>query len=214
MIHAERIALQLLQIKAIKLSPQKPFTWASGLSSPIYCDNRLVLSYPDFRTYLIDSFILVAKSFVPFDAVAGVATAGIAYGALVADRLELPFVYVRAEAKSHGMGNQIEGRLEKGMRVLVIEDLLSTGGSCIKAVQAIRDSECEVRGVLAIFSYGLSVCEQAFAREKVMYQTLTDFPTLIQIAESHRFISEAETHMLLSWNKDPQAWSAQHQPIL
>jgi len=211
MMNAERIALQLLQIKAIKLSPQKPFTWASGLKSPIYCDNRLVLSYPEFRSYLIDSFIQCAKAFVPFDIVAGVATAGIAHGALVADRLELPFIYVRAEAKSHGMGNQIEGKLEKGMRVLLIEDLLSTGGSCIKAIQAIRNAECEVQGVVAIFSYGFQVCHQSFAQARVSYQTLTDYPTLIHIAESHHFITETDRTMLNSWNKDPETWSAQNQ---
>lgn len=210
-MNAERIALQLLQIKAIKLSPQKPFTWASGLKSPIYCDNRLALSYPEFRTYLIDSFVQLAKAYVPFDVVAGVATAGIAHGALVADRLELPFIYVRSEAKSHGMGNQIEGRLETGSRVLVIEDLLSTGGSCLKAVEAIRTAGCEVKGVLAIFSYGFSSCEQSFAQADVPYQTLTDFSTLIHIAESHHFITGTDHRMLNQWNKDPGTWSNENQ---
>lgn len=212
-MNAERIALQLLQIKAIKLSPQKPFTWSSGLRSPIYCDNRLVLSYPEFRSYLIDAFIQSAKAYVPFDVVAGVATAGIAHGALVADRLELPFIYVRAEAKSHGMGNQIEGKLEQGMRVLLIEDLLSTGGSSIKAVNAIREAGGTVMGVIAIFSYGLQSCEQAFAQAKVPFQTLTDYSTLINIAASHHFITETEHNLLNSWNKDPESWAAQHQAI-
>jgi len=212
-MNAERIALQLLQIKAIKLSPQKPFTWASGLKSPIYCDNRLVLSYPEFRSYLIDAFIQSAKIYVPFDIVAGVATAGIAHGALVADRLELPFIYVRAELKSHGMGNQIEGKLEQGMRVLLIEDLLSTGGSSLKAVHAIREAGSMVMGVIAIFSYGLQTCQHSFAQAKVLFQTLTDYSTLINIAASHHFITETEHNLLNSWNKDPEAWSAQHQAI-
>jgi len=200
---AERIALQLLQIKAIKLSPQKPFIWTSGLRSPIYCDNRLILSYPEFRNYLIDAFIQSAKAYVPFDMVAGVATAGIAHGALIADRMELPFIYVRSEPKSHGMGNQIEGKLDKDQRVLVIEDLLSTGGSCIKAVEAIRESDCQVAGVLAIFSYGFQSCVQAFLNAKVKVQTLTNFPTVIQIAESHHFITEVDCRMLETWNSDP-----------
>lgn len=212
MMTAERIALQLLQIKAIKLSPQKPFTWSSGLKSPIYCDNRLVLSYPEFRSYLIDSFIQQAKAYVPFDVVAGVATAGIPHGALIADRLELPFIYVRPEAKSHGMGNQIEGQLEQGQRVLVIEDLLSTGGSSLKAIKAIQNSGGVIAGTLAIFSYGFESCKQAFSDSKIAVQTLTDFPTLVQIAESHHFISEKEGEMLKAWTINPEAWSAQAIP--
>ncbi len=207
MLTPDHIAYRLLQIKAIKLSPQKPFTWASGLKSPIYCDNRLILSYPEFRGQVVDAFIRSSLPFVPFDVVAGVATGGIAYGALIADRMELPLIYVRSEAKGHGLGNQIEGRLEAGQRVLVIEDLLSTGGSSLKAVQALREAGAMVTGLLAIFSYGFDACTKAFKEAEVRSQTLTDYPTLLRVASSNELINRDEFDLLHSWNKDPKAWS-------
>lgn len=207
---SEKIAQDLLQIKAIKLSPQKPFTWASGLKSPIYCDNRMVLSYPSLRSEIIDAYIESARQYVPFDLVAGVATAGIAHGALIADRLELPMIYIRAEAKKHGMGNQIEGYFEAGQKALIIEDLLSTGGSSIKAVEAFKEAGGQVAGVVAIFSYGFSVCTNAFMQAQIPFTTLTDYGTLIRIALQTGYINEADHELLVSWNGNPQAWSEAH----
>ena len=200
-----------MQIKAIKLSPQKPFTWASGLKSPIYCDNRMVLSYPELRSKIIDAFIDQSKSYVPFDVIGGVATAGIAHAALIADRMELPMIYIRSEAKSHGMGNQIEGKLEQGQRVLVIEDLLSTGGSSLKAVESVRSAGGTVVGVMAIFSYGFESCRAAFAQANCPFKTLTDYPTLNRIAKTLNYITELDMVLLADWNQNPAAWSANHQ---
>ncbi len=210
MIDSKFIASELLQIKAIKLSPQKPFTWASGLKSPIYCDNRAVLSYPELRSQIIDSYINISKQFTPFDIIAGVATAGIAHGALIADRMELPMIYIRAEAKKHGLGNQIEGHYEPGLTALVIEDLLSTGGSSLKAVEAFREAGGVVAGVLAIFTYGFAACQKAFDDAGCRFATLTDYPTLIHVALENGYIDASEMQMLSSWNQDPVAWSAQH----
>lgn len=207
---SEIIARELLQIKAIKLSPQKPFTWSSGLKSPIYCDNRTVLSYPVIRTRVIEAFVENARRFSPFDVIAGVATAGIPHAALIADQLELPQIYVRSEAKKHGLGNQIEGQYETGQRVLVIEDLLSTGGSSLKAVEALRATGLEVAGVMAIFSYGFDTCVQAFKAADCKYYTLTDYATLIKYAIESRMITDEEYQILKTWNHDPAAWSAAH----
>jgi orotate phosphoribosyltransferase len=207
---SEKIAQDLLQIKAIKLSPQKPFTWASGLKSPIYCDNRMVLSYPGLRSEIIDAYIESARRYVPFDLIAGVATAGIAHGALIADRLELPMIYIRSEAKKHGMGNQIEGYFEPGQRAIIVEDLLSTGGSSIKAVEAFKEAGGVAAGVVAIFSYGFTVCTNAFAQADIPFTTITDYATLIRIALATGYINDADHELLLSWNQDPQAWSAAH----
>jgi orotate phosphoribosyltransferase len=207
---SEKIAQDLLQIKAIKLSPQKPFTWASGLKSPIYCDNRMVLSYPGLRSEIIDAYIESARRYVPFDLIAGVATAGIAHGALIADRLELPMIYIRSEAKKHGMGNQIEGYFEPGQRAIIVEDLLSTGGSSIQAVEAFKEAGGVAAGVVAIFSYGFTVCTNAFAQADIPFTTITDYATLIRIALATGYINDADHELLLSWNQDPQAWSAAH----
>lgn len=204
---SEIIARELLQIKAIKLSPQKPFTWASGLKSPIYCDNRMVLSYPELRSKIIDAFIEKSRIYVPYDTIAGVATAGIAHGALIADRLELPMIYIRSEAKKHGMGNQIEGKFEPGQRALVIEDLLSTGGSSLKAVEAFQEAGGKVTGVLAIFTYGFTSCTNAFKEAGVPFSTLTDYDTLVRVATHTGFINQEDIDLLLAWNQDPQAWS-------
>ncbi len=200
------IARQLLQIKAIKLSPQKPFTWASGIQSPIYCDNRICLSYPEVRQQIIKGFIEATSSFSTFQTVAGVATAGIAYGALVAEAMQLPFVYVRSKAKQHGRQNQIEGQLTGHENVLVVEDLISTGGSSLRAVEALRQTGCNVVGVIAIFSYGLEQARSAFAKAECPLYTLTDYETLIGEAASSGQIDNNQQAMLQSWKSDPTAW--------
>ncbi len=204
---AAEVAKRLLQINAIKLSPQKPFTWASGLKSPIYCDNRIVLSYPGIRKFIIDSFAQKAEAFRPFDTIAGVATAGIAHGALLAERLSLPFIYVRSKPKGHGRQNQIEGELQPGAQVLVIEDLISTGGSCLKAVEALREAGSRPSGVLAIFTYGFDAAESAFKEAEVPFDTLSAYPALIQEARRAGRIGEAELQTLKEWRRDPRAWS-------
>lgn len=207
---AEAVSDKLLQINAIKLSPQKPFTWASGLKSPIYCDNRIVLSHPDIRSFVIDQFVELSKTMPAFDVVAGVATAGIPHGALLADRLNLPFVYVRSKAKAHGRQNQIEGRLEKGQRVLVIEDLISTGGSCLQAVECLREVGAEVVGVLAIFTYSFDKARQAFDSANCRMATLSNYEALIQQATARSYISSDQQATLEAWRMDPKAWSEQH----
>jgi orotate phosphoribosyltransferase len=206
---AAEVAQKLLQIKAIKLSPQKPFTWASGLRSPIYCDNRAVLSYPDIRRFIIDGFAQKAASFRPFDTVAGVATAGIAHGALLAERLSLPFVYVRPKAKEHGRRNQIEGELPPGARVLVVEDLISTGGSCLHAVEGLRAAGAEIAGVMAIFTYGFEQAQAAFDAAHCPFATLSHYDALIAEALSAHYIQEEELETLRQWRKSPEQWGAQ-----
>lgn len=208
MILSEEIALKLLQINAIRLNPQNPFTWASGLRSPVYCDNRLALSYPFVRNLILEGFIDKAKLCLPLDLVAGVATAGIAYGALVADRMNLPFAYVRSSAKTHGRQNLIEGQVDSGTRVLVIEDLISTGGSSLAAVEALREHGCEVAAVTAIFQYNFPEASKQFAEAQCAFQTLTDFLTLIEVAERSGHIKHADIALLTSWYKDPKAWQA------
>ncbi|MEO1514941.1 MAG: orotate phosphoribosyltransferase [Bacteroidota bacterium] len=205
---AARVAQKLMQIKAIKLSPQNPFTWASGLKSPIYCDNRIVLSHPDIRQIVLDGLVEISETFRPFDVVAGVATAGIAHGALLANALDLPFVYVRNKAKGHGRRNQIEGELHGGERILVVEDLISTGGSCLQAVEALREARTHVCGVLAIFTYGFEKADHAFEEANCPFMTLTDYHTLIQEAVSSQYINESDLLSLGTWRKDPSSWSA------
>jgi orotate phosphoribosyltransferase len=205
---SEEIALKLLQINAIRLSPQNPFTWASGLRSPVYCDNRLALSYPEARNLIIDGFIERAKDHLPIDAVAGVATAGIAYGALVADRLKLPFAYVRSSAKAHGRQNLIEGQLPEKANVLVIEDLISTGGSSLQAVEALRAEGFTVKVVLAIFQYNLSAAQSQFGEANCSFETLSDFKTLVQVAGRSGQIEAGDINLLESWHIDPKAWSS------
>ncbi len=205
---AENIASSLLKINAIKLSPQQPFTWASGIKSPIYCDNRILLSYPAIRKQIIESMVEQARSFAVFDVVGGVATAGIAYGALLAHELGMPFVYVRSQAKSHGRQNRIEGELKGGERVLVVEDLISTGGSSLQAVAAIRQQKCEVIGVLAIFSYGFEKAAQAFAAANCPFQTLTNYNILLQQAVQQNYIREDQLEHLAQWRKAPEQWQA------
>lgn len=198
---AAEVAKRLLQIKAIKLSPQNPFTWASGILSPIYCDNRVVLSHPEARNFVKAAFVECSKQFPKFDKIAGVATAGIAHGALLADALGMPFVYVRSKAKQHGRQNQIEGELNKGERVLVIEDLISTGGSSLKAIDALVEAEAEVVGIAAIFTYGFDIAKTAFAQAGYQMETLSNYDILINQALKTNFIAESDVQLLKNWRQ-------------
>jgi len=205
---ATEIAKQLLQIKAIKLSPQNPFTWASGMQSPIYCDNRITLSYPKVRHTLKEGFVAASQSFSDFDVVVGVATGGIAHGVLLAEALDKPFCYVRSKAKGHGRQNLVEGELKQGAKVLVVEDLISTGGSCLKAVQAIRDHGAEVAGVLAIFTYGFPIAEEAFKNANCILKTISNYNILLEEAVKSNYIEATDLASLQEWKKNPQAWSS------
>jgi len=207
---ARKTAEYLLQIKAIKLQPAKPFTWASGWKSPIYCDNRMTLSFPEVRSFIADSFALRVKELYPdAEVVAGVATGAIAHGALVADRLNLPFIYVRSGAKDHGLGNQIEGHYIKKQKVVVIEDLISTGGSSLGAVKALREAECDVLGMIAIFTYGFSKSADAFSEEGCRLDTLSNYSVLVDMAVESRYISASDVETLREWRKDPSAWGTE-----
>jgi len=204
---AHKIAEFLLQIKAIKLSPENPFTWASGRKSPIYCDNRKTLSYPQIRTYIRQVYVdTIHHSFGKPDVIAGVATGGIAQGALIAQEMGLPFVYVRSEAKKHGLTNMIEGVLEKGQSVIVIEDLISTGGSSLKAVDAIREAGGTVKGMVAIFTYGFDEATENFKKANCVVKTLTDYNILIEEALKKNYISDKDVDSLKAWRKDPAKW--------
>ncbi|HOY14035.1 MAG TPA: orotate phosphoribosyltransferase [Saprospiraceae bacterium] len=207
MNYSRIVASNLLQIKAIKLNTQTPFTWASGIKSPIYCDNRVSLSHPSARNVIKEALAEKSKEFGAFDMVAGVATAGIAHGALLADFLNMPFSYVRSEAKSHGRQNQIEGDLKPGQKILVIEDLISTGGSSIQVVEVLRQEGYEVVGVLAIFDYQLAKSVLNFAREKCKYASLCNYETLLQEALETDYISNDQLSVLKEWNADPNGWS-------
>tara|TARA_R110002072_G_scaffold271987_1_gene432057 strand:- start:37488 stop:38126 length:639 start_codon:yes stop_codon:yes gene_type:complete len=204
---ALKVAEFLLQIKAIKLSPNDPFTWASGIKSPIYCDNRVTLSYPQIRTYIRQGY---AESVLDYygkpDVIAGVATGGVAQGALVAQELGLPFIYIRSEAKEHGMGNQIEGYYEEGQKVVVIEDLISTGGSSLKAIQALREAKLEVKGLIAIFTYGFELAHTNFSDAECPYVTLTDYDTMLTKALDSNLISEDDLSSLQEWRRNPKGW--------
>lgn len=202
---AQEIARSLLQINAIKLSPQKPFTWASGIQSPIYCDNRIALSYPAVRNQIVHGFAQLAQS-MDFDAVAGVATAGIPWGALLADRLSLPFLYVRSKPKEHGRQNRIEGMLEEGQKILVTEDLISTGGSSLQAVDALREQGAEVISILAIFSYQFDEARQAFKDQNCNHQTLSNYTALLSVANELNYINAADLKALQKWSTNPRAW--------
>ena len=204
---ALKIAEFLLQIKAVKLSPKKPFTWASGWRSPIYCDNRKTLSYPAVRTFIRQQFVqAINLEFGRPDMIAGVATGGIAHGALVAHDMGLPFVYVRSAAKEHGMKNQVEGDLTTGRSVVVVEDLVSTGKSSLAAVHALRDEGCEVKGMVSIFTYGFDEATQAFAKAKVHLHSLTNYSVLIDQALQDEYITEKDLLPLNEWRKDPANW--------
>jgi orotate phosphoribosyltransferase len=202
------LASFLLQIKAIKLNPANPFTWASGLKSPIYCDNRVTLSYPQVRTFIREGFVkMCLDKFGKPDVIAGVATGGIPQGALVAQELGLPFVYVRSEKKSHGMNNQIEGIINSGQSVVIIEDLVSTGKSSLNAVEALREKGAVIKGMLAIFTYGMDVAAENFKNNKCELFTLTNYNALIQKAAEENYIREDDLASLLEWKSNPQAWS-------
>ena len=204
---ALKIAEFLLQIKAIKLEPNKPFTWASGWKSPIYCDNRVTLSYPKVRTYIRQEFVnLILETFGKPDVIAGVATGGIAQGALVAQELGLPFVYVRSEAKKHGMTNLIEGVVEKGQSVVVIEDLISTGGSSLKAVETLRAAGCDVKGMAAIFTYSFKTATDNFKKAKCKVITLSNYELLIKQALETDYITEKDLKSLKEWRENPSEW--------
>lgn len=205
--NAKKIAEYLLQIKAIKLQPSNPFTWASGWKSPIYCDNRKTLSFPEVRSFIRDSFVSLLKSLYPeAELIAGVATGAISHGALVADKLELPFVYVRSGAKEHGLGNRIEGYFTSGQKVVVIEDLISTGGSSLNAVRALRDAGCNVLGMAAIFTYEFKRASDAFSAENVTLNTLSNYSALIETALNTGYITVADLETLKLWRVDPAKW--------
>jgi orotate phosphoribosyltransferase len=207
MTNEKAIAEKLLQINAIKLNPEQPFTWASGWKSPIYCDNRKVLSFPYIREFIKSEMSnIIFSDFPDADLLAGVATAGIAWGALSADQLKLPYVYVRPKPKEHGLGNQIEGFYEKGQKVLVIEDLISTGKSSLQVVEVLRDAGLEVVGMVAIFTYGFEVALEAFKRAGVPFKTLTNYETLIQMAVEKGTVSAPQQSILLNWQQDPSNW--------
>lgn len=202
------VARKLLEIKAIKLNPTSPFTWASGIQSPIYCDNRVSLSYPAIRTFIKECLAEQSTTFGDFDVVAGVATAGIPHGVLLADVLDKPFVYVRGNAKDHGRRNMIEGEWHVGQRVLVVEDLISTGGSCIVAAEALREAGTTVVGVLAIFQYGFPKASAAFADKNIPFQTLTNYDVLIQEAINMGYVTENDLNTLTKWRENPEGWGA------
>lgn len=209
---AAKIATSLLQIKAIKLSNDQPFTWASGLRSPIYCDNRKALSYPKIRTYIRQELAkAILEKYGTPDVLAGVATAGIPQGVLVAQELGIPFIYVRSSKKEHGMSNRIEGVVNQGQSVVVIEDLISTGKSSLNAVDALREAGLSVRGMAAIFTYGLPIADTNFENSKCPVITLSDYKTLIREAVNNNYITEADRKSLLEWRKDPQTWSEKLQ---
>jgi orotate phosphoribosyltransferase len=200
-------AAKLLNIKAIKLQPENPFTWASGWKSPFYCDNRKTLAFPDLRSFVkLELCRLVLENFPEAEAVAGVATGAIAQGALVADALNLPFSYVRSKPKDHGMGNLIEGQVEPGAKVVVVEDLISTGGSSLKAVEALREAGCEVVGMVASYTYDFPIAEKAFADANVKLITLTNYEAVLQVALETGYISKEQIPTLNEWRANPSEW--------
>ncbi len=204
---ANKVAELLLQIKAIKLDVKNPFKWASGIMSPIYCDNRITLSYPIVRTYIRQEFVkIIQDEFSSADVIAGVATGGIAQGALVAQDLDLPFVYIRSTKKSHGLENSIEGKIDEGQSVIVLEDLVSTGGSSLTAVKALRAKNCNVKGMVAIFTYGLDKALKAFDKENCMLYTLSDYEHLINVAKETSYIKPDDFSVLMKWRENPSKW--------
>ncbi len=201
------VAEKLLKIKAVKLQPANPFTWASGWKSPIYCDNRKTLSYPGIRTFIkLELARVISEKYEDADAIAGVATGAIAQGALVADLLGLPFVYIRSTPKDHGLENLIEGELKPGSKVVVVEDLVSTGGSSLKAVEAVRNFGCDVIGMVAIFTHGFPVSTQQFKEAQVPLTTLSNYDAVIEEALRTNYISQSEIATLQEWRKDPANW--------
>jgi orotate phosphoribosyltransferase len=207
MTDASVTADKLLQIEAIKLSPEQPYTWASGWRSPIYCDNRKVLSHPYIREYIKSELCnVVFEKFPEAELIAGVATAGIAWGAMVSDQLKLPFIYVRPKPKEHGLGNQIEGAYSAGQKVVVLEDLVSTGKSSLQVVEVLKNSGLEVIGMVSIFNYRFDVATEAFEKANVTLFSLTDYPTLLESAKSKGIVAEDQQEVLLKWRQDPANW--------
>ncbi len=207
MTNETAVAEKLLQINAIKLNPAQPFTWASGWKSPIYCDNRKVLSFPYIREFIKSEMSnIIFTDFPETGLLAGVATAGIAWGAMSADQLKLPYIYVRPKPKEHGLGNQIEGSYEKGQKVLVVEDLVSTGKSSLQVVEVLRAAGLDVIGMVGIFTYGFTVADQAFAAAGVPLKTLTNYQTLIKMAVEKGTVTPEQQQVLLNWQEDPSNW--------
>lgn len=207
MTNEKAVAEKLLQVQAVKLSPEKPFTWASGWKSPIYCDNRKVLSFPFVRDFIKSEMCsVIFGQFPEAEMLAGVATAGIAWGAMAADQLKLPYIYVRPKPKEHGLGNQIEGSYTAGQKVIVIEDLISTGKSSLQVVDVLKSVGVEVLGMVSIFNYGFDVAVKAFADAGVPFKSLTNYETLISLAVEKRIVSADTEVMLLEWRKDPANW--------
>ncbi|MCM3110209.1 orotate phosphoribosyltransferase [Lederbergia lenta] len=210
--HAEQLALQLLEIEAVFLRPNEPFTWSSGLKSPIYCDNRLTLSYPDLRKDIATGLVKIIKqNFPDVEVIAGTATAGIPHAAWVSDQLNLPMCYVRSSAKSHGKGNQIEGKALTGQKVVIIEDLISTGGSVINAAEALRSAGCEVLGVAAIFSYELDKGKELLEAANIQAKTLIGYSNLINVALEKKLIEEKDADTLKDWRVNPEQWGNQRK---
>jgi orotate phosphoribosyltransferase len=206
----KQIAKELLNIKAVFLNLGEPFTWSSGIQSPIYCDNRLTLSYPAVRKQIADGLVsMIREHFPEVDVIAGTATAGIPHAAWVSERMNLPMCYVRSKAKGHGKGNQIEGKVLPRQKVVVIEDLISTGGSCITAVEALRESECEVLGVAAIFTYELQKGADALSEHGIKAVSLSDYSSLLEAAGEEGLISGADLVELKEWRRDPEGWKKQ-----
>ena len=208
MTNEKAVAEKLLQINAIKLSPQQPFTWASGWKSPIYCDNRKVLSFPYVRDFIKNEMSsIIFEKFPEADMLAGVATAGIAWGAMAADQLKLPYIYVRPKPKEHGLGNQIEGNLEKGQKVVVIEDLISTGKSSLQVCDVLKAAGAEIIGMVSIFTYGFNEADEAFKAAGISYHSLTNYNTLINLAVEKGIVSADQQKTLLNWSSNPSNWS-------
>ncbi len=207
MTNEKAVAEKLLQVAAVKLSPENPFTWASGWKSPIYCDNRKILSFPYTRDFIKSEMCnVIFESFPNVDMLAGVATAGIPWGAMAADQLKLPYIYVRPKPKEHGLGNQIEGSFEAGKSVLVIEDLISTGKSSLEVVTVLKNAGLNVVGMVSIFTYGFSVAAKAFEEAGVHYQSLTNYSSLIELAVERGQVTPETQELLLQWREDPANW--------
>ncbi|GAB3195970.1 orotate phosphoribosyltransferase [Pontibacter aydingkolensis] len=206
---AHQVASYLLETEAVKLRPEQPFKWSSGWNSPIYCDNRVTLSFPYIRSYIKQQLAeLIKQNFPDAEAIGGVATAGIAQGALVADCLEMPFLYVRPEPKKHGMGNQIEGRILEGQKIVLVEDLISTGGSSLKAAEAVKAAGAEVIGMAAIFTYGFAVAEENFKKAEIPLHCLSNYNALTEAAVANGYIPESAMSTLADWRRSPETWGA------
>lgn len=208
MTNEKAVAEKLLQINAIRLNPQQPFTWASGWKSPIYCDNRKTLSFPYIRDFVKSELCnVIFESFPDADLVAGVATAGIAWGAMAADQLKLPFIYVRPKPKEHGLGNQIEGYYEAGQKVVVIEDLISTGKSSLQVCDILQQQGLQIEGMVSIFTYGFDVATEAFAKAGITLKSLTNYNTLISLAVEKNIVTAENENTLLNWRENPAIWT-------